>query len=225
MKQIILCDAGDYERVSKLCKKYNLGVNIDISTPENNSKEINEIAKCYKGVEICSIHVSFMDLNFSSSDELIREITQKRYEYAYKISRLLKCKNIILPYSYDPRRYSPSLAISLGFWEYFLKNKDKETIFYIENIFDNSLVIINDLINAISFSFNNYNLKMCFDVGYANIFSKIKITKWIEKMNKNIRFVNLYNNDGKNNELNVLDICELARVSMITSPMPLFTFR
>ena len=83
MKQIVLCDAGDYERVSKLCKKYNLGVNIDISTPENNSqnnsKEINEIAECYKGVEICSIHGSFMDLNFSSSDEFIREITQRRY--------------------------------------------------------------------------------------------------------------------------------------------------
>jgi len=52
MKQIVLCDAGNYERVSKLCKKFNLGVNINISTPENNSKEINEITKCYKGVEI-----------------------------------------------------------------------------------------------------------------------------------------------------------------------------
>jgi len=109
-----------------------------------------------------------------------------------------------LPYSYDPRSY-PSLVISLRFWEYFLKNKDKETIFYIETIFDNNLVIVNDLINTISFNLNNYNLKMCFDIGYANIFSKIKITKWIEKMNKNIRFVNLYNNDGKNNELNGLN--------------------
>jgi len=57
---------------------------------------------------------------------------------------------------------------------------------------------------------------MCLDIGCVNIYSNMKITEWIEKVNKNIGFVYLYNNDGKmdkhkglnNGKINMIEICE-----------------
>ena len=215
MKRILLCDSGEYEKVSELCVKYNLGVNVDVSTPEYyleyKPNKLNEKIEGYGNVEILSIHGCFEDLKIDSSDILIRKITAKRFEYAYEISCKMKCKNIVLPNGYVPGR-TQSLAVELWFWKHFLKNKDKETIFYIKNELDETPMYINDLINAV----NDENLKMCLDIGHANVFSKVKIMDWIKKVNKNIGFVYLYNNNGKinkhnglsNGKINMIEICE-----------------
>jgi sugar phosphate isomerase/epimerase len=207
MKQIILCDDGNIVEVSKLCRKYHIGVNIDrFYKPdylENSPNAINEHLECYKNIDICSIHGPFADLNFGSSDVLIREVTAKRFEYAYDISCKLGCKNIILHNGYVPGTSTPSNWIKRGriFWDDFLNNKNRETIFYIENLLEHDPEIINDVINMTS----KNNLKICFDTGHTNVFSKIKITEWIEKMNKNIGFVHLHNNYGERDEHNGLD--------------------
>jgi len=139
MKRIILCDSSEYKKIPQLCIKYNLGVNIDILTPEYylqyDHKELDKKIEGYGNAEIFSIHGCFEDLKFDSSDVLIRKITLKRFEYAYKISRKLKCKNIVLPNGYVPGR-TQSLAVGSVFWRYFLRNKDKETMFYIKNVLD-----------------------------------------------------------------------------------------
>ena len=218
MKRIVLCDAGDYKKVTELCIKYSLGVNIDVSTPEYylmyNPNEINEIIEGYRNVEIFSVNGSFEDLNFWSADELIREVTTKRYEYAYEISCKLKCRNIVLPNGCGPSAiYHPSLYVGTMVWKDFLKNKDKESIFYIKNVLDHSPVILNELINIV----DKDNLKMCFDIGYANTHSKIKITEWIEKVNKNIGFVKLYNNNGEANEHNGLNNGKINMIEICTA--------
>jgi sugar phosphate isomerase/epimerase len=214
MKRILLCDAGDYKKVSQLCEKHKLGVNIDIDIPEHylqdNPNEINDIMEGYKNVEINSINGSFTDLNFTSDDPLIREITLKRFEYAYEISCKLRCKNIVLHNGHEYDR-PQSLAVGVFMWEHFLRDKDKETIFYIENRIEKDPLFINSLIEAV----NKHTLKICFDIGNAHIYSEIKITEWIKKLNTNIGFVHLHNNYGKagkqnglgNGEINISEIC------------------
>ena len=57
---------------------------------------------------------------------------------------------------------------------------------------------------------------MCLDIGHANIYSKIDVTDWIEKVNKNIGFVHLHNNFGENDDhnglnngnINMNEVCE-----------------
>jgi sugar phosphate isomerase/epimerase len=216
MKKIVIPDTGDFRKTTELCIKYDLGVEIDIERPEyysmNNPNEINEIMDGYKNVEISSIHGCFEDLNFWSTDNLIRNVTIKRFKYAYEISRKFGCKNIVLNNSYTPYR-TPSLALGINFWFNFLKNK--ETIFYIRNTIDHSPVVLNDLVNGVNQILNKDNLKICLDIGFANIYSKIKLTEWIEKVNQNIGFVYLSNNDGETNEriglnngkINMAEIC------------------
>jgi len=106
MKQIVLCDEGDTFGISKICKKYNLGVNIDnFYKPDyllNNPNAIKEHLEVYKNIDICSIHGPFCDLNYGSNDTLIVEATLKRFEYAYEISCKLNCQNIVLHNGYVP---------------------------------------------------------------------------------------------------------------------------
>ena len=126
----------------------------------------------------------------------------------------MRCKNIVLPNGHVPGRVE-SLAVGIVFWRYFLRNKDKETMFYIKNVLDETPVFINELINVIN-NVNKYNLKMCLDIGCANVFSNVKILDWIKEVNKNIGFVYLYNNDGKmgkhkrlnSGKINMIEICE-----------------
>jgi sugar phosphate isomerase/epimerase len=208
MKKIVIPDTGDLKKTIELCLKYNLGVEIDIERPEyysmNNPNEINEIMDGYKNVEISSIYGCFEDLNFWSADNLIRDVTTKRFKYAYEISRKFGCKSIVFNNSYTPY-FTPSLAVGIGFWTNFLKNKNKKTVFYIKNIIDHNPVILNDLVNGVNQILNRDNLKMCLDIGFANIYPKIKLTEWIEKVNQNIGFVYLSNNDGETNERNGLN--------------------
>jgi len=208
MKRIVLRNNVDFKEISVLHQKYNIGVNIEnFNNPyylEDNPNAINEILEVYKDIGIYSLHAPFMDLCFGSIDKLIREITEKRFEYAYEISCNLLCKNIIVHNGYNPKTlYCPKGWVERGkiFWENFLLNKNKDTIFYLENTFENEPEIIIDLIDNI----NKNNLQMCLDVGHANIYSNIEITSWIKKANKNIGFVHLHNNFGEKDDHNGLN--------------------
>jgi sugar phosphate isomerase/epimerase len=218
MKRIVISDGGNILEISKFCERNDFGVNIDrFCEPdylENNPDSIKEHLEVYKNVDICSIHGPLYDLNFGSKDPLIREVTLKRYEYAYEISCKLKCKNIILHNGYVPGTsfHLNWVERAKTFWNNFLANKAGETVFYIENLLEHDPEIIVDVINSV----DNKCLRMCFDIGHANVFSKVKITEWIKKLNKNIGFVHMHNNYGEKDEhnginngnINMVEICD-----------------
>ena len=218
MKRIVISDGGNLHETSKICKKYNLGVTVaSFAEPdnfENVTNIINDILKAYNNVDIISIHGPMHDLNFGSKDCLIREVTAKRYNLAYDVSKLLKCKNIIVHNGYVPGTSFPAnwAKRAKAFWDSFLLDKDNDIIFFIENLLEHDPEIIIDVINSV----NNNCLKMCFDIGHANVFSKIKIIDWIKEVNKNIGYVHMHNNYGEKDEhnglnngnINIKEICE-----------------
>lgn len=75
MKEIVLCDNGEYLRVADLCEKYNVNADIDaFYDPEFFSAHPEEIEKQlerYKDINVCSMHGPFADLCFGSNDRLI----------------------------------------------------------------------------------------------------------------------------------------------------------
>jgi len=132
----------EIKEILKLHQKYNIGVNIEnFNNPyylEDNPNAINETLEKYKNIGIYSIHGPFMDLCFGSIDKLIMEVTEKRFEYAYEVSCKLLCRNIILHNGYNPKTlYCPKdwVKRSKIFWENFLLNKNKDTIFYYREYF------------------------------------------------------------------------------------------
>ncbi|ADL50822.1 sugar phosphate isomerase/epimerase family protein [Clostridium cellulovorans] len=217
MKEIVLCDDGEYLRVAKLCEKFNVNVNIDaFNDPEffnNNPNEIEKQLKIYKNTKVSSIHGTFTDLCFGSKDSLIREVAKKRFEYSYEISRKLGCKHIVLHHGYVPgTSYPPNwVKRSKIFWDDFLRDKDEETVFHIENLLEHTPDLISEIVSTV----DDKRLNICLDVGHANCNSKTSVLEWIKKLNKQIGFVHLHNNYGEQDEhsgfekgtIDFLEIC------------------
>lgn len=217
MKEIVLCDNGEYLRVADLCEKFNLNVDIDaFHDPEYVNIYPNEIEKQlerYKNIKVCSIHGSFADLCFGSIDSLIKAATKNRFEYSYEISRKLGCKKIVLHHGYVPgTSYPPNwIKRSKIFWDDFLKDKDAETVFYIENMLEHTPDLISELVSTVADS----RLNICLDIGHAHCNSKTSVLDWIKKLNKQIGFVHLHNNYGQKDEhlgfekgtIDFLEIC------------------
>jgi sugar phosphate isomerase/epimerase len=219
MEKIVLCEEGNNKKTAEICKKYGFAVNIDsFSDPDylnTNPNAIKENLETYNGICIFSMHGSMHDLNSGSKDILIRDVTLKRYEYSYEISRKLGCTNIIFHNGYVPgTSFSKNwIQRSKDFWGNFLKNKKVETIFYIENQLEHDADIIYEVVNQV----NNNQLKVCLDIGHLNVFSRIKVSEWIKKLNRRIGFVHLHNNHGQSDEhndlyngnINLIEIIEL----------------
>lgn len=202
MKEIVLCDDGEYSRVADLCEKFNVNVDIDsFNDPEffyNYPNEIEKQLKSYKNIKVCSMHGTFTDLCFGSKDSLIREVTKNRFEYSYEISRKLSCKHIVLHHGYVPgTSYPPNwVKRSKIFWDDFLRNKDEETVFYIENLLEHTPDLISEVVSTV----DDRRLKICLDIGHAHCNSKTPVLDWVKKLNKQIGFVHLHNNYGQQDE-------------------------
>lgn len=219
MKKIVLCDSGGNEKIVELCKKYNLSINLDsfsdISYLVNNPNGIEEQKNLNKEMDIFSLHGYFHDLCFGSKDILIKEVTMKRFNESYNISKDFNCKHIIFHNGYYPGTSYPPYWIerSKVFWKEFLKDKDMETIYYIENQFEDSPEILSELIEEV----NDNRLKICLDIGHAFCNSKTSIENWIENLNSKIGFVHLHNNNGivdehlglNNGKIDYKIVCEL----------------
>lgn len=218
MKEIVLCDDGQYLKVADLCEKYKVNVNIDaFNDPEYfyaHPSEIEKQLERYKNIKVCSIHGSFTDLCFGSKDKLIRNATKARFEYSYEISRKLGCKNIILHHGYVPgTSYPPNwVKRSKVFWKNFLKDKDAEMVFYIENMLEHNPNLISEVVSVV----NDSRLSICLDVGHVHCNSKVSVLEWIKKLNTQIGFVHLHNNFGEEDQhlgfekgtIDFLEICK-----------------
>lgn len=202
MKKVVLCDAGGNKEISELCRKYNLSINLDsfsdVSYLMDNPKGIEEQKELNKNIDIFSLHGYFHDLCFGSKDILIKDVTMKRFNEGYKISKEFNCKHIVFHNGYYPGTSYPPYWImrSKSFWKEFLKEKDNETVYYIENQFEESPDILYKLVEEV----NDNRLKICLDIGHAFCNSKTSIENWIKVLKNSIGFVHMHNNNGMEDE-------------------------
>ena len=202
MKDILLCDNGDYLRVADLCEKYNMGVEIQaFYDPEYlvaNPSALETQKAGYKHINIYSMHGPFADLCFGSYDRLIKEATRNRFEYVYEIATKLGCKDVVLHHGYVPgtSHYPNWLKRGKVFWDEFFKDKNDDITFHIENMLEYDPNLISDMINTV----NDNRLNICLDVGHAHCNSKTSTLDWIVKLNSQIGYVHLHNNFGSKDE-------------------------
>lgn len=138
MKEIVLCDGSKPEKISILCKKNGISVNIDAFSDTDiydvYCEEVNKNLMVYHDINIVSMHGPYKDLCLGSKDKLIRSATMERFENAYNISKLLKCPNIIFHHGYIPGTSIPSNWIKRAalFFEEFLRGKDESITIHLE---------------------------------------------------------------------------------------------
>lgn len=204
MKEIVLCDDGKPEVVIPLCKKYNLGIEIQgfynpTLVSKHDSILENYLTLLPQGISKY-FHAPFADLCLASSAEKIVEATKYYFDYAYAVAKEVGAQRITVHHGYVPgTSYLPNwIKRANAFWQSYLVGKDIP--FDMENLLEYNGEPLAEIIDSISSPYLGINL----DVGHAHCNSKASVVEWIKLLGSRIKYVHLHNNHGERDEHNGL---------------------
>lgn len=199
LKTISTIDSLNIEELNVL----NIGVEIqDFTEPNLSMTEVNKITNKYKNLfkgfnNIRALHGPFLDLKPSSPDKLIREVSHSRYLYTLKAAKELDMDYLIFHSQINPYLNQPFLRKlnniqNKEFWEEILKEvPDYKGIVLLENIFEETPMMLKELIETISLP----NIKVNLDIGHAKL-GKASLEEWIRELKEYIVYVHIHSNDG-----------------------------
>jgi sugar phosphate isomerase/epimerase len=148
-----------------------------------------------------SLHGAFMELIIHSRDKRIREVAKDRIFQNLEIAKALNTKYVVFHGNFNPlirhdgykKNWIRQNAI---FWSEVL---DKYPITVVlENLWEPMPEIFKELLDGV----NSSRLKICFDVGHANIFSEVSLEEWFAVLGEDIVYMHVNDNKGDfDNEL------------------------
>lgn len=150
---------------------------------------------------VISIHGAFQDLIIHSRDNQVRAVARQRVFQNLDIARELNAKYIVFHANFNPLIGHESyrrnwLEQNASFWSEVLNKYDVTVL--LENVWEPTPDIFKTLLNAV----NSPYLKVCFDTGHANIFSKVPFGEWLDVLRDDIPYMHINDNEGKiDNEL------------------------
>ncbi len=151
----------------------------------------------------CTIHAPFMDLNPGSEEDLIREVTSRRFDQVCAAAAILKPKVMVFHPGYDRWRYGEKQSSWLGhsietFSEILQATEAIGCTIAVENIFEEEPSTLLALLE----SFNHPRLRHCFDVGHWNLFHApgIGLDEWFDALGAHIAEIHIHDNSGKKDD-------------------------
>lgn len=149
----------------------------------------------------CTIHAPFMDLNPGSTERLIRDATEKRFQQVIAAAEILKPRIIVFHPGYDRWRYGENqlawLTNSLDIWRWVLDRAEQIGFtIAIENIFEEEPSTLKSLIEVV----NSDRFRHCFDVGHWNMFKQVGMAEWFAELGHYIAEVHIHDNFGKKDD-------------------------
>jgi len=157
-------------------------------------KEYKTKLKNFKGT--ISTHGVFHDLILNSKDNKIRKLAEERIYQSMEIAKALNAKYIVFHGNFNPlinhKGYMPKwVKRNIEFWK-TVTDKYKITI-VLENLWEPYPELFKEIIEGV----NSPYLRVCLDIGHANIFSKVPVTKWLSVLKDNIVYLHINDNKGK----------------------------
>lgn len=118
-----------------------------------------------------------------------------------EIATFLEAKYVVFHGSFNPLIRHESyvdnwLERNADFWSEALKKYN--LIVLLENVWEPTPEVFRRLLDQVG----SPRLKICFDTGHANIFSKVPFKEWFDQLNQDIPYVHVNDNKGEvDNEL------------------------
>lgn len=149
-----------------------------------------------------TLHAMFSDVNVSSGDVLIREMSQQRCLQSFEVGKAINADTVLFHTGYKGTLHYGSIESFkknfIAFWKEFIKEFENAGIIaVIENVFETSPQFILDLYEGIG----SNNLKLALDTGHVNLYaSSTKVTEWVKAYGENLHHLHLHNNFRKNDD-------------------------
>lgn len=202
MKNLILCDDDQFEKVFPICVSMKLGLELQSFTNPNQAEQFPSWIRDQKSrigsIQPLSMHGTFGDLNLGSYDPKIRAISLERMTSNMAVAFDLQVSHIIFHHGYVPHT-SPEVNWIPRFVETlsgFLQQYPGEIEFHLENMLELKPDIMIQTLDAIP----DTRVSACLDIGHAHCNSNTPVVKWIEKLGSRIKYVHLHDNDGSGDQ-------------------------
>ena len=191
---------------AELACEYGLGLEIaEFCTAFNMDREFEKwdsrVRREASGVDRLFFHAPFNELCPAAVDPLITDVAKMRYRQAYILMRSYGINTMIVHSGYLPLLYSVDWFItnSIEFWQEFLYAKPNELKLYIENVFEKTPELLNEIVSGV----NDERFRLCYDIGHAAVFGEgVTVTEWAEQAAPFLAHVHLHNNDGRSDTHN-----------------------
>lgn len=182
-----------------LAEKYELGLEIaEYCTASNMDERFAQtdaaVRKKLDGIRRRILHAPFNELFPCAIDPKARELARSRYRQAVTMAREYGIDRIVIHGGYHPWIYYPVWYTeqSIPFWRDFLGELPMDMEILLENVLEEQPQMLLDIIRSVG----DPRLRMCLDIGHANVYSKVSAEEWLETCAPWIGHFHIHNNDG-----------------------------
>ncbi|MCW4017874.1 MAG: sugar phosphate isomerase/epimerase [Candidatus Bathyarchaeota archaeon] len=143
-----------------------------------------------------SFHGVFQDVTIHSSDKKIAQTSKERIFGSLQVADALNARQVVFHGNINPlvlnEYYQKNwLDRNITFWQQAL-DKYEGTIL-LENVWEPNPEVFRMLLDQV----DSPRLKICLDVGHANVYSKVPFEDWIATLDSDISYMHLSDNTGE----------------------------
>ena len=204
----VVCEEGEggwetlsyADRTAPLAKEYGLGLEIaEFCISENMEDKFENVLphveKCASMVKDKVLHAPYNELFPQAIEPIVVEGAYKRYDQAYGYCRRFGADKMIVHANYVEALYFPGWFIDrhVDFWKRFLAEHPEGAVICVENVMENDPELILSILRRV----DDPRLRMCLDVGHANL-STVDPADWIRQCAPFISHYHIHNNNGPN---------------------------
>ena len=200
---------SDANRTLPFALEYGLGLEIaDFCTPENleekfdSAKEavsekvkklISNNGEKFQAYSPIIFHAPYNELYPTAIDSKVREVAWQRYEQAVELAKHFGARKIVIHAGWVKAVYYKNFFIkqSIKFWKDFLNQHPGNYIICLENVMENEPDFLTDIVSAI----NDPRLRICVDIGHANVTGTPPET-WLKETAPWLSHLHVHNNNG-----------------------------
>ena len=183
-----------------IAREFNVSIELDqYCQAENMDGERGEkvlamVKKHLTEYEAAVLHAPFNELFPAAIDPKAKAFAIDRFNQAAAIAIDLGVKKMVVHSGFVPHVYFKEWQVprSVEFWTEFMSDKPDDFVISIENVLDDEPYMLADIAREI----NDPRVGVCYDIGHANIVSKLSPEEWLDALAPYINHLHIHNNDG-----------------------------
>lgn len=182
-----------------VARNFGLGLEIaEYCTASNMDEDFAEtdamVRRKLAGVDRRVLHAPFNELFPCAIDPKARELARYRYRQAIALAQSYGADKIVIHGGYHPRMYYPCWYTeqSIPFWRDLMREVPAGLTICLENVMEEAPEMLLDIVKAVG----EPRLRLCLDVGHANVYSKVSVEKWLASFAPYLSHFHLHNNNG-----------------------------
>ncbi|HEU17784.1 MAG TPA: sugar phosphate isomerase/epimerase [Deltaproteobacteria bacterium] len=145
-----------------------------------------------------TFHAPFFDLRPGALDRRIRQVTVDRLKQLFDLVPYYRPEMIVCHASFDSVYYVANedlwLENSIDTWSQFIPLAEElNTVIALENVYECDPCMLSKLIRSFD---DSDHIRVCFDTGHFNTFSKSSLGEWLDEIGSFIGEIHLHDNAG-----------------------------